>query len=198
MAESQSNPGTGVRERLRTGIDLHQGLEHSLAWLKANSEAIDRLNVFPVPDGDTGTNMVLTLQAAIDEIESRKALTACDVAAAAARGSLMGARGNSGVILSQIIAGLANGLAGLDEFSAEDFARGLASAYEVAYASVTEPVEGTILTVARHAGTAAVNATRNGDETVDGVITAAVLRCSKRPASLMPAGRASSSSSTVF
>ncbi|HJO06442.1 MAG TPA: DAK2 domain-containing protein, partial [Chloroflexota bacterium] len=96
MAESQSNPGTGVRERLRTGIDLHQGLEHSLAWLKANSEAIDRLNVFPVPDGDTGTNMVLTLQAAIDEIESRKALTACDVAAAAARGSLMGARGNSG------------------------------------------------------------------------------------------------------
>ncbi len=174
MAESQSNPGTGVRERLRTGIGLHQGLEHSLAWLKANSEAIDRLNVFPVPDGDTGTNMVLTLQAAIDEIESRKALTACDVAAAAARGSLMGARGNSGVILSQIIAGLANGLAGLDEFSAEDFARGLASAYEVAYASVTEPVEGTILTVARHAGTAAVNATRNGDETVDGVITAAV------------------------
>ncbi|MDP6507855.1 MAG: DAK2 domain-containing protein [Chloroflexota bacterium] len=174
MVESGSNVRTGVSDRLRTGLSLHHGFEHSLAWLKANSEAIDRLNVFPVPDGDTGTNMVLTLQAALDEIESRKALTASDVAAAAARGSLMGARGNSGVILSQIIAGLANGLEGLDEFSAEDFARGLASAYEVAYASVTEPVEGTILTVARHAGTAAVDATRNGDETVDGVITAAV------------------------
>ncbi len=174
MAESSSTVRAGVKDRLRTGLSLHHGFEHSLAWLKANSEAIDRLNVFPVPDGDTGTNMVLTLQAALDEVESRKALTASDVAAAAARGSLMGARGNSGVILSQIIAGLANGLAGLDEFSAEDFARGLASAYEVAYASVTEPVEGTILTVARHAGTAAVDATRRGDETVDGVITAAV------------------------
>ena len=174
MPESRENVNPRVADRLRTGLSLHHGFEHSLAWLKANAEAVDRLNVFPVPDGDTGTNMVLTLQAALDEIESRKAITTTEVASAAARGALMGARGNSGVILSQIIGGLARGLDGLDEFSAEDFARGLDNAYKVAYASVSEPVEGTILTVARHAGAAAIDASRLGNGTVDGVIAAAV------------------------
>ncbi len=151
MAESTQESTAGVDDRLRTGLSLHHGFEHSLAWLRANSEAVDRLNVFPVPDGDTGTNMLLTMQAALKEIESRRAVTAGAVAAAAARGALMGARGNSGVILSQIIRGMAIELEGLEEFSAEDFSRCLVKGYEVAYESVTEPVEGTILTVARHA-----------------------------------------------
>ena len=174
MAESTQESTTGVDDRLRTGLSLHHGFEHSVAWLKANSEAVDRLNVFPVPDGDTGTNMLLTMQAALKEIEVRQVDKAGEVAAAAARGALMGARGNSGVILSQIIRGMAIGLEGLEEFSAEDFSRCLVKGYEVAYESVTEPVEGTILTVARHAGTAAVDATKKNLETVDGVIAAAV------------------------
>ena len=175
MAESTQESTAGVDDRLRTGLSLHHGFEHSLAWLRANSEAVDRLNVFPVPDGDTGTNMLLTMQAALKEIESRRAVTAGAVAAAAARGALMGARGNSGVILSQIIRGMAIELEGLEEFSAEDFSRCLVKGYEVAYESVTEPVEGTILTVARHAGAAAVDATRRSVGTVDGVIAAAVV-----------------------
>ena len=174
MAESTQESTTAVPDRLKSGLSLHHGFEHSVAWLTANSEAVDRLNVFPVPDGDTGTNMLLTMQAALKEIESRKPEAAGEVAAAAARGALMGARGNSGVILSQIIRGMAIGLEGLDEFSANDFSRCLVKGYEVAYESVSEPVEGTILTVARHAGTAAVDATKRSVETVDGIIAAAV------------------------
>lgn len=159
---------------LSNGDGLLHGYKAGLAWLRSNSEVIDRLNVFPVPDGDTGTNMVLTLQAAVDEAEKPASNSATVVAGAAARGALMGARGNSGVILSQIIRGISVGLDGLDEFSADDFAIALSKASDTAYESVSKPVEGTMLTVARHAGSAAIRAGSNGGG-IDDVLEAAVL-----------------------
>ena len=130
-------------------------VEYSLRWLEINAEAIDRLNVYPVPDGDTGTNMVLTLRAAIREATDNPSNNVDAVAAHLARGALLGARGNSGVILSQIIRGLAEGLEGHREFGVAQFGTALERAYQVGYKAVTNPVEGTILTVARDAGEAA-------------------------------------------
>ena len=127
------------------------------ARLEQHREAVNDLNVFPVPDGDTGTNMLLTMRAALAGIDP-----AADEAGAigkqAARGALMGARGNSGVILSQIIAGMARALEGHRESDAQTMARALKEAAEAAYGAVAQPVEGTILTVAREAGRAAEQA----------------------------------------
>lgn len=165
MAKSQSahrRYDQLMTEPLTTGPGLRMGLQAGLDWLTANREAIDRLNVFPVPDGDTGTNMVLTLEAALEEIARIDPVSVSDVARAAARGSLLGARGNSGVILSQIVGGIARGLEGLIEFTPTQFANALSVAYQVAYDAVSRPVEGTILTVARHAASAAVQAASEG------------------------------------
>lgn len=117
--------------------------------LNKEKEAINALNVFPVPDGDTGTNMNLTMQSAINELKKKKHHTVSDVAKAVSKGSLMGARGNSGVILSQIFRGLAKGLEGKSEVTTVDFADALGKASETAYKAVLKPVEGTILTVVR-------------------------------------------------
>ncbi len=176
MAQSDSVPTVepaAVRESLSTGRGLHLAFQAGLDWLKANREAIDRLNVFPVPDGDTGTNMVLTLEAALEEIRKVPSRSVSDVARAAARGCLLGARGNSGVILSQIVSGMSKGLDGLTEFTSPQFAESLRLAYQVAYDAVSKPVEGTILTVARHTGTAAVDAAGQG-ASVESVLAAAV------------------------
>lgn len=116
---------------------------------------IDNLNVFPVPDGDTGTNMYLTFIAALQEIGTVKDDAISAVAAAAARGALAGARGNSGVILSQLLQGLANALATKRQATAIDIAEALAAGADLAYRAVGQPVEGTILTVARRAAEAA-------------------------------------------
>ena len=140
---------------LRDGRRFMHAVEYSLRWLEINAEAIDRLNVYPVPDGDTGTNMVLTLRAAIREATDNPSNNVDAVAANLARGALLGARGNSGVILSQIIRGLAEGLDGHREFGISEFSTALERAYQVGYKAVTNPVEGTILTVARDAGEAA-------------------------------------------
>ena len=140
---------------LRDGRRFMHAVEYSLRWLEINAEAIDRLNVYPVPDGDTGTNMVLTLRAAIREATDNPSNNVDVVAANLARGALLGARGNSGVILSQIIRGLAEGLDGHREFGISEFSTALERAYQVGYKAVTNPVEGTILTVARDAGEAA-------------------------------------------
>ena len=127
------------------------------ARLEQHREAVNDLNVFPVPDGDTGTNMLLTMRATLAGIDP-----AADEAGAigkqAARGALMGARGNSGVILSQIIAGMARALEGHRESDAQTMARALTEAAEAAYGAVAQPVEGTMLTVAREAGRAAEQA----------------------------------------
>ena len=124
--------------------------------LRSHQEAINRLNVYPVPDGDTGTNMALTVESVVAELEGAETDMA-SVCKAVAHGALMGARGNSGVILSQILRGLTSAFsgAGADGVDGRTFACGLATAAEGAYKAVGQPVEGTILTVVREAAEAA-------------------------------------------
>jgi len=119
------------------------------ALLAKNRESIDALNVFPVPDGDTGTNMTQTMATAVKELASRTFPTVSDVASTVAKGALKGARGNSGVILSQILRGIARALEGAEEMDAQAFIRALRSGADTAYKAVMKPKEGTILTVAR-------------------------------------------------
>ncbi len=131
--------------------------------LRSHQAYINRLNVYPVPDGDTGTNMALTVESVVQEIERRNGSDASDhdmevVAGAISYGSLMGARGNSGVILSQILRGLAEAVKGLDGIEAAAVIDGLSRAAEGAYAAVQNPVEGTILTVVRAAADGAAGA----------------------------------------
>ncbi|MGH7776308.1 MAG: DAK2 domain-containing protein [Candidatus Dormibacterales bacterium] len=145
----------------------------SLGWLSANQEEVNRLNVFPVPDGDTGTNMLLTLQSAVDDIRESEAREIGKIAALAAHGSLMGARGNSGVILSQIFRGFAKQVQGQAELSPSDLAAAFEEAANAAYRAVIKPTEGTILTVAREAGRAASAASARSDASVWSVMEAA-------------------------
>ena len=117
--------------------------------LDANRAMLDALNVFPVPDGDTGTNMSLTLQSAVKEINNCGSNKMAEIAEAATKGALRGARGNSGVILSQIVRGLCQTLKKSEEVEVKQFVQALISAAEVAYGAVSKPKEGTILTVIR-------------------------------------------------
>ncbi len=126
--------------------------------LRSHQEAINRLNVYPVPDGDTGTNMALTLEAVVRELSRADPADMAAVAHAISYGSLMGARGNSGVILSQILRGLAETVRSSTSIDDEAVAAGLTRAADDAYRAVQQPVEGTILTVARSAAEAAVAA----------------------------------------
>ena len=121
--------------------------------LKNHHKEVDGLNVFPVPDGDTGTNMQMTMMSGVNEISKSDATSVVDLAKVFSRGLLMGARGNSGVILSQYFRGLYLKLKeiGKEEIDLNDFISCLTSGYEVAYKAVMEPVEGTILTVVREA-----------------------------------------------
>jgi DAK2 domain fusion protein YloV len=124
--------------------------------LSNNKDTVDALNVFPVPDGDTGTNMSLTLFSAVDELHRLKDETAGIVAEAVANGSLMGARGNSGVILSQLFRGFAAGLKDKKMVDTGLFAKALSQGVETAYKAVMKPTEGTMLTVAREMAAKAV------------------------------------------
>ncbi|WP_176762107.1 DAK2 domain-containing protein [Natronincola ferrireducens] len=124
--------------------------------LEANKKVVNALNVFPVPDGDTGTNMSLTMQSAVKEIKTNKANTLEEVASLVANGSLMGARGNSGVILSQLLRGFAKGVRGKERLNTRDLADALKLASDTAYKAVMKPVEGTILTVARESAEQAI------------------------------------------
>lgn len=117
--------------------------------LEVNKAQVDSLNVFPVPDGDTGTNMSLTINSAIKEIGAVSSNSMEDICNALSKGALRGARGNSGVILSQLLKGLASTVASHDEIDTKLFAKGLKTGVEVAYGAVNKPKEGTILTVAR-------------------------------------------------
>ena len=145
----------------------------SLSWLGANQEEVNRLNVFPVPDGDTGTNMLLTLQSAVEDIRESEAKEISKIAALAAHGSLMGARGNSGVILSQIFRGFAKHVQGKSELTPAELADALEEAANAAYRAVIKPTEGTILTVAREAGKAAQAGAATPNARVNTVIRAA-------------------------
>jgi DAK2 domain fusion protein YloV len=134
------------------------------AWLERNAPYVNSLNVFPVPDGDTGTNMLLTMQAAVREANANPSHNAGEVCAALARGALLGARGNSGVILSQIIRGFTRGVDKLETIDARIFADAVVEGAHTAYNGVIKPVEGTILTVIREAGDRAVIAAAKSDD----------------------------------
>ena len=136
------------------GILLKQMIISGANNLYNNYPEVDSLNVFPVPDGDTGTNMNLTISSGAKEIATRNDASVYDVAKAFSRGLLMGARGNSGVILSQIFRGFAQGLKGKIEATAQDISDALLMGKEVAYKAVMRPVEGTILTVIRESSQA--------------------------------------------
>ena len=118
-------------------------------YLDVNRAQIDALNVFPVPDGDTGTNMSLTLQSAAKELAAIRTNKTSDVAEAVSKGALRGARGNSGVILSQILRGMCQVLKQEEEVDVKTFSQALKTGAEVAYGAVSQPKEGTILTVIR-------------------------------------------------
>ena len=117
--------------------------------LNEKRQIVDALNVFPVPDGDTGTNMSLTALAAAKEAEKINSLSISEVAKAISNGALRGARGNSGVITSQILRGFSKGLEGLEEADVKELAQALQQAVKTAYKAVMKPKEGTILTVDR-------------------------------------------------
>lgn len=129
------------------GQELREMFAAATGWLEKSSADIDALNVFPVPDGDTGTNMLLTMRATIEEAYRAPDRSAAAVAQAMAKGALMGARGNSGVILSQILRGLAQHLVAKESFNAADLARALHESSIMAYKGISNPVEGTMLTV---------------------------------------------------
>ncbi len=119
--------------------------------LQANLQEVNDLNVFPIPDGDTGENMYLTLQGGLERLKNESSSRLCDKASAMAQGMLLGARGNSGVILSQLFYGLAEGLLGLETADVRQLGSALKHGVKCAYGAVAHPVEGTILTVAREA-----------------------------------------------
>ncbi len=139
------------------GRELREMFCHATRWLEKNAAAINSLNVFPVPDGDTGTNMLLTMRSTMAEAANPPDTSAADIAKAMARGALMGARGNSGVILSQIMKGFARGLGDQTSFGPADVANALEQATEAAYQSMSKPREGTMLTVIKDSSLAARN-----------------------------------------
>jgi len=130
--------------------------------LELKKHDVDALNVFPVPDGDTGTNMFLTIQSAARDSEKVTSQAISDVAAAASMGSLMGARGNSGVILSQLLRGIAKGFEGLSTANSLQVAQALQAGVDTAYKAVMKPVEGTILTVSKETAKAALTMAKGG------------------------------------
>jgi uncharacterized protein len=146
------------------GQGLLDAFRAAVANLEANVEEINSLNVYPVPDGDTGSNMYATVKAALDEAEGVTEVTVERVSAAIAFGALMGARGNSGVITSQIFRGMAEGLAGKSRFNGLDLAHALSRGAKSAYGAVAKPVEGTILTVIRESADAAVVAAERAND----------------------------------
>jgi len=157
-----------------SGQELRDMFIAATDWLEKSAPDIDALNVFPVPDGDTGTNMLLTMRSTIEEAYRAPDHSASAVAQAIATGALMGARGNSGVILSQIWRGLAQGLIGKEKFSGRDLADALEQASVAAYKGISNPVEGTILTVAKDAAAAARGHADGGSEDVISVMEAVV------------------------
>jgi uncharacterized protein len=159
LAGAPSMPITRCDGRL-----FKEALLGSLAWLTVNRDEVDALNVFPVPDGDTGTNMLLTLQSAVEDIRDLDDPDLSVMARRAAHGALMGARGNSGVILSQIFRGVAVGIRSRSAVDANGLAGALREGAEVAYRAVIKPTEGTMLTVAREAAAGAAAKAADTDD----------------------------------
>jgi DAK2 domain fusion protein YloV len=159
-----------VLQQLAPG-DLRRIVSTYRDALRSHQEELNALNVYPVPDGDTGTNMALTLESVVGELEEAGGTPAMEEVCQAIRhGSLMGARGNSGVILSQILRGLADTFSPLDAVSGADVGAGLRRAADAAYEAVLRPVEGTILTVVRRAAESVESALSEGETTLSGVL----------------------------
>ena len=166
------------------GQALKALIEAGLTWLRTNQQTVNSLNVFPVPDGDTGTNMVLTMQAAYDEIASSPERNLGAMAHAVAHGALMGARGNSGVILSQLWRGFARTLDHQATLDGPSLTKSFAGARDTAYKGVVRPVEGTILTVAKDsaaAAEAALEKTTNMHAMLEQIVAAADLSVQHTP-----------------
>jgi DAK2 domain fusion protein YloV len=149
-----SGDGAGLLAALRSAVDN----------LADHVDEVNALNVFPVPDGDTGSNMLATVRAALAEAEAVAGQPASRIATAVSFGALMGARGNSGVIASQIFRGMAEAMGGKDRFDGADLARCLTAGTATAYKAVVKPVEGTILTVVREASAAATAVAEEGGD----------------------------------
>jgi len=143
------------RKRTIDGQAFKRLVEAGMIWLRTNQQVVNSLNVFPVPDGDTGTNMSLTLQAAWNEIKDKGSRHLGEMAAAFSKGALMGARGNSGVISSQILRGFSRGVHEKETLDLATFVKALGEARDTAYKGVVKPVEGTILTVIKETANAA-------------------------------------------
>lgn len=135
--------------------------------LQNHKDLVDKLNVFPVPDGDTGTNMSLTISYAIKELSKVENDNITDIGKALSKGSLMGARGNSGVILSQIIRGIAKSIEGKENLNVVDLANSLKNGSDTAYKAVIKPIEGTILTVVRESGEYAVKVAKQDMDMIE-------------------------------
>jgi len=161
---SLTQPVKQIRKYPVDGQVLKELTEAALTWLRTNQQTVNALNVFPVPDGDTGTNMVLTMQAAYTEIATSAEKNAGKMAHSIAHGALMGARGNSGVILSQLWRGFARALDNLDAIDGAAFVNALATGRDTAYKGVVRPVEGTILTVAKDIAAAAEQILAESDD----------------------------------
>lgn len=149
------------------GFDMARMIQTGVVLLEKNKARVDALNVFPVPDGDTGTNMYLTLLSAAHEAEKRLDQNIGKVSKGIAMGSLMGARGNSGVILSQVFRGMAKELENKDRIDARGLAAALQAGSDAAYKAVMKPVEGTILTIVREVARAAAEASKKTDDIVE-------------------------------
>ena len=157
-----------------SGQELREMLATATNWLEKSASDIDALNVFPVPDGDTGTNMLLTMRSGVEEAFQSGDTSVSAVSQALAHGTLMGARGNSGVILSQIWSGLAEGLKGKELIGGRDIADALVRASKKAYKAINNPVEGTILTVIREAAEAGHGHLEDGKDDLTSLMEAVV------------------------
>ncbi|GIQ65653.1 hypothetical protein PACILC2_42210 [Paenibacillus cisolokensis] len=156
-----------LRKRFINGSDFAGMALLGAEYLQANAEQVNALNVFPVPDGDTGTNMNLTMDSGVRELKSKPSPAIGKAAEALSKGLLMGARGNSGVILSQLFRGVAKSLSGLEQADSVQLAAALQHGVDTAYKAVVKPVEGTILTVAKEAARHAVQIARRTDDAAE-------------------------------
>jgi uncharacterized protein len=156
-----------LRRRQIDGQAMKRLIDAGLTWLRTNQQIVNSLNVFPVPDGDTGTNMTLTLQSAWNEIKDLGTRNLSEMAAAVSKGALMGARGNSGVITSQILRGFSRGVHEKAVLDKETFVKALCEARDTAYKGVVKPVEGTILTVIKDTAAAAEAALGSAKDAIE-------------------------------
>ncbi len=171
MADAQGDPHQVDQVKYEPLYSIDgQSIKHAfyaaLVWLRNHQQVINSLNVFPVPDGDTGTNMFLTMQSAYSEIADSEETSAGKIAHQISQGALMGARGNSGVILSQLLRGFARLLDDHSEMDADLLVQALGESRNTAYKGVVRPVEGTILTVAKDMAKAAEDSRNDSNEII--------------------------------